>query len=328
MSQTATAVKPKIYHLLDNGKSSVEYYQRINANQRVKVENRKNDRPYLQITFTDENGVNRTIRFKLNANTPFQDEQIEKLKIPANEKFTNAEMDSLWFKNGVLVTANKLAQFFLDIHPQNEKFTGDCPDIKEKLFREYNPAAKTDNDVKAFRNRAALANKILAMDLEEAQSTLIRLNGSYYKAPEELNDCITGLVDILDAADDDQVQLMLQGGVSLEDEITILISKATQRGVLSFEEPGMENFVVKKSGTRIIPLKEIPGTLPPNDRRRLFSEFLASNDGALHLEDLRKSVAATEEKKVVVSEAIEPAPIQGVAKENVGLSTEKKGKGK
>lgn len=311
MSTTATATKPKIYHLIDNGKSSVEHYQRINANQRVRTGNRKNDRPYLQITYTDKEGMNRTIRFKLNCNTPFQDEQIEKFKIPANEKFTNAEMDLLWFKNGVLVTTNKLAQLFLDIHPQNENFLGQCPDIKEKLFREYNPQAKTDSEVKAFRNRAALANKILAMELADAQSTLIRLNGSFFKAPEELNDCITMLVDYMDQADDSEVEALLRDGISLEDEITILISKATQKGILSFEESGMENFVVKKTGGRVIPLKEISGNLPGNDRRRLFSEFLASNDGALHLEDLRKSLDAVEKQK---EEEKEPAQTKAKGK--------------
>lgn len=287
---TTTALKPKIYHLVDNGKTSVEHYQRVSANQRVRLENRKNDRPYLQITFTDKDGLNKTIRFKLNCNSPFQDEQIEKFKIPANEKFTDAEMNMPRFNNGVLVVSNVALQKFLDIHPQNEAFEGQCPDIQGKLFREYNEGNVKQNDVLAFVNRAKLATKIASLSLEDAQSMLIRLNGSFYKAPEELDDCILALVDIMDSSTDEEVIDLLRDGISLEDEITILISKATQADLISFEEPGMENFVVKKKGSQTIPLKEISKNLPSDDRRRLFSEFLGSNDGTLHLEDLRKMV--------------------------------------
>lgn len=287
---STTALKPKIYHLIDNGKTSVEHYQRVSATQRVRMENRKNDRPYLQITFTDKEGLNQTIRFKLNCNSPYQSEQIEKFKIPANEKFTDSEMGMLRFVNGVLVVSNVSAQKFLDIHPQNESFEGQCPDIQGKLFKEYNPGTEKANDVLAFKNRSALAAKIVGLSLEDAQSMLIRLNGSFYKAPEEIDDCVLALVDIMDSSTDEEVIDLLRDGVSLEDEITILISKATQAGILAFDEPGMENFVVKKKGSQAIPLKEISKNLPGDDRRRLFSEFLASNDGTLHLEDLRKMV--------------------------------------
>ncbi len=312
---TTTAVKPKIYHLLEDSNTSVEHYQRGNANQRVRLEKKKMDRPYLQLTFTDESGMNKTIRFKLNCNSPYQDEQIEKFKIPANEKFTEPERNMLWFRNGVLVVTNKLAQEFLDIHPQNESFKGDCPDEPRKLFREYNPQVKTKNDVLAFKNRSNLAAKILALDLDGAQSMLIRINGSFYKAPDELNDCIIALVDIMDNSTDEEVEDLLRDGVSLEDEITILISKATKAGILSFEEQGMENFVVKKKGSQVIPLKEISGNLPSEDRRRLFSEFLASNDGTLHLQDLRKSVDGlseqnkTDEKEPVTQNSVEEKPL-------------------
>ena len=302
---TTTAVKPrpKIYHLLEDSNTSVEHYQRVNANQRVRMEKKKMDRPYLQLTYTDEGGVNRTIRFKLNCNSPFQDEQIEKFKIPANEKFTEPERNMLWFRNGVLVVTNPLAQKFLDIHPQNESFKGDCPDEPRKLFREFNPQVKTQNDVKAFKNRSALAAKILALDLDAAQSMLIRLNGSFYKPSEDIEECVLALVDIMDTSSDEEVEDLLRDGVSLEEEVTILIAKATQKGLLSFDEPGMENFVVKKIGDRTVPLKEISANLPSDDRRRLFSEFLASNDGTLHLEDLRKMVDSASEPKLPAASA-------------------------
>lgn len=293
MSTTTSQVKPKIYHLLDNTKSSVEHYTRVNQNQRVRDDQRPNDRPFLQITYQDHEGTNRTIRFKLNCNTIFQDEQIEKLKIPANEKFTDAERNMLMFRNGVLVVTNKSAQAFLDAHPQNENFKGECPEIHGKLFKEYNPEAKTESDVKVFRRRLAAANKVAAFTtVEEAQSLLLRLYGSYYKVPGDLNDCVTQLVAFMDESDEEGIEEVLRDGKTLEDEITILIGKALQKQVISFEEPGMENFVVKKKNGNVFPLKEISATISTAERRRLFSEFLASPDGGLTLEDLRKSVGA------------------------------------
>lgn len=293
----ATAPSAKIYHLSDKSKSSVELYQRVSKTQRVRVDKRPNDRPFLQITFTDVEGLNRTIRFKLNCNTPYQDEQIEKFKIPANEKYTKAERSMLAFKNGVLVVTNKAAQKFLDIHPQNEKFAGDCPDIHGPLFVEFDPKVKVNNSVKEFKRRLEAANKIAALDLEEAQSMLVRLNGSFFKSPEELNDCIDILVEYMDECDEAGIEDILRDGATLEDEIKILINKAIAKDVLSFNEQGMENFVVKKQSGRVIPLKEISKNLHETERRRLFSEFLASNDGSLHLEDLRKIVNVDEPKK-------------------------------
>lgn len=288
MSNTATA---KIYHLTDNSKSSVEIYQRVSKNQRVRINQRPNDRPYLQVTFTDEAGVNRTIRFKLNCNTPYQDEQIERFKIPANERFTNAEREMLSFKNGVLVVTNPTAINFMDIHPQNAKFKGQCPDIKGSLFEEFDPKAKTNDSVNEFKKRLEAANKIAGLSLEEAQGMLIRLNGSFYQAPAELNDCIEILVDYMDECDAAGIEDILRDGATLEEQITILLNKAVGSGVLSFNEEGMENFVVKKQNGNVIPLKEISKNLPESERRRLFSEFLASNDGTLHLQDLRKIVS-------------------------------------
>lgn len=294
---TKNPVKPKIYHLIDNGKSSIEHYQRISKHQRVRLGVRKNDRPYLKITCTEADEVNRTLRFKLNCNSIDQAEQIEKYKIPANEKFSDAERGMLQFKNGVLVVTNKIAQQFLDRHPQNERFNGECPDVTQKLFREFVPEEKTKNEVNAFRRRLDAANKVASVSLEEGQALLIRLHGSFYKAPDDINDVIAALVAYLDEADDKGVEEVLRDGKTLQDEITILIGKALQKEVLSFEEAGMENFVVKKKGGQIIPLKEISATLGLQERKRLFAEFLASNDGVLHLEDLRKEVGATEENK-------------------------------
>lgn len=299
-TQTATKATEKtvkIYHLTDNTKTSIEHYQRVSKNQRVKIDQRPNDRPYLQITFTDESGVNKTIRFKLNCNTPFQEEQIEKFKIPANEKFTNAERRMLEIKNGVLVLTNKVAQEFMDIHPQNANFKGDCPDIQGPLFVEFDPKVKVNNSVKEFKRRLEAANKIAALELEEAQSMLVRLNGTFYTPPAELNDCIDLLIEYMDECDEAGIEDILRDGVTLEDEIKILINKAVAKDFLSFNEDGMKNFVVKKQAGRVIPLKEISGNLSETERRRLFSEFLASNDGTLHLGDLRKMVNVEEPKK-------------------------------
>lgn len=294
---SATATKAKIYHLLNDGSSTVEMYTRVNKNQRVRDKGRRDDRPYLQITFMDENQRNRTIRLKLNCDTPYQDEQIEKHKILANEKFTNAEMDACRFRNGVLLTKNPAVIKFLDLHPQNENFKGECPDVLTKLFKEFDPVSKKKEEVGEFFKRLDAANKIKNMDLDEAQSTLIRLHGSFYKTPEDLEDCILQLVDYMDAADELGLDALLREGKTLEDEIDVLIGKLTQSGILSFTEPGMENFVVKKKNSVIIPVKEISGSLSPSERKRYLAEFMASTDGRLLLEDMRKELKALGETK-------------------------------
>ena len=295
---TATPKKAaKIYHLLPNSKSSVEIYTRINGNQRVKDEDYANERPYLQVTFTDKDGYNKTIRFKLNCNTPFQEEQIEKFKIPANEKFTNPERDMLQFKNGVLYVTNQAAINFLDVHPQNAKFEGDCPDCPLKLFTEYNPQEKASNEVSLYRRRLEAMNKVMGFELPDAQDTLIRLYGTAYKAPDNLDDCVIQLVACMDDTDEQGVEELLRDGKTLEDEITILIGKLLTNGVLSFDEPNMENFIVKKKNGVALPLKELSAALGLTLRKQYFAEFLAAPEGKLLLEDLRKEVVTAKKEE-------------------------------
>jgi hypothetical protein len=291
-----TQVVPKIYHLLESPFTSVKMFQKV-GQQRVRLENKRNDRPYLQIGFMDKDGVNRVIRFKLNCNTPYQDEQIEKHKIPANAKFTPAEMNMLRFKNGVLVLTNASAQNFFDIHPQNEKFEGECTEIKSKLFKEFDPAQKKNEEVSEIIRRAEAVNKILAMSLDEMQSTLIRLYGISYKAPQDKDDCITELVKFMDNANDKGLEALLREGKTFEDEVVILIGKAMGSGLIDFNASGMENFVVKRKNGQMFPVKEISSRLPLQERKRQFTEFVMSNDGRLLLEDLRKECAVQVEAK-------------------------------
>lgn len=291
-----TKSKMKIYHLLESTKSSIESYTRVDKHTRVRDVDKPNDRPFLRATFQDEEGNNRTIRFKMNCNSIWQDEQIEKLKIPANEPFSQTERRMSQFRRGVLATSNNALIAFLDAHPQNENFKGTAEGYP-KLFKEYNPEIEKAKNITAFRTRLEAAKKISELELDEAQSMLIRMRGSFAPVPPSLDDCLTELIEILDTGTDETVDAILADGNTLEDEINILIGKALSNEIISFDEPGMENFVVMKKNGTVIPLKEIHASLGQSERKRFFADYMASTEGKLLLEDLRKSVAGLKKEE-------------------------------
>lgn len=296
---TNSQVKAKIYHLVNKGNStSAEIYTRIDRTRRVRSEDQPMYRPLMQVTYTDEKGESKTMRFKMNCPTFDQHEQIEKYKILANERFTDAERNALKFYNGALYTKNKNVQNFLDNHPENVNFKGECPDIKGPKFLEYDPVAVKRNDLANFNRRHDAYTKIRNMDLEEAQGMLIKLFGVGTKVPGELGDCILTLVDFLDAEDNDLVlDAILASGRTLEEDVTILIGILNQKGIISFDE--VPNFVVKNKLGKIMPLKEISSSLPKEERTRFLIQFLCSPDGSLTLNDLRNELKSVEVDKPV-----------------------------
>ena len=112
----------KTYILLEHTNSSANVYVQVNKDQRVRLLKRPIDHAYGQITFTDRDGKNRTIRYKSQTDEIYQDKQIKELMIPANEKFTQSERDALCFRDGVLITDIPTTQNYLDTSPQHEDF--------------------------------------------------------------------------------------------------------------------------------------------------------------------------------------------------------------
>lgn len=206
----------------------------------------------------------------------------------------------------------------MDVHPQNAKFEGECPDAPQRLFIEYNPTEKASSEVTQYKRRLQAMNKIMGFELDEAQGTLIRLFGSFHKAPDNLDDCIIQLVAYMDDTDEDGVEELLRDGKTLAEEITILIGKLLNDDVLSFDHSHMENFIVKKKNGVVIPLKELSAALGLSERKRYFAEFLAAPEGKLLLEDLRKEALPAKKE-----EKIEP-PVGGSAVDYSAMNAEEK----
>lgn len=294
----------KTYVLLPHTESTAPIYLRLNKNQRIRLTKRPVDHAYLQITCAlpvngdPERTTNRTLRLKLSSNSIFQDDQIKE-GIPANVPFTPAERKAVEFRHGVLVTKNEVVQKFLDSHPQNEAFKGQCDSIKQPLFREYIEANDVKNKNQEMRKRVEAANKILALNLDEAHNLLLKINGSFFDLPgskakteEEITaateKCQNMLMDWMDETDEAGLDRLLEDITSNDDKIKILIGKAVNKGVLSFSQNNNQ-VSLNKSG-KWVDVKMISSETPAAERERLFAEYLSSKDGELLLADITKMV--------------------------------------
>lgn len=295
----------KTYVLLDHTRPTAPVYLQVNATQRQRLDTRPVDHSFMQVTFTDREGKNRTIRLKLSTNKIYQDEQI-KDGILANEKFTQAEKDSVRFQNGVLTTGNLTVQAFLEASPQNEDFwkplpddtekkVGYCVDIQQPMYRLFDNTKEKISDNEMFKKRLKAANKINDLDLEASQALMIRLNGSFFKAPDNLLDCQLGLVAFLDDANEAALDDLIRDTITVDEKVTVLIGKAIKAGVISFD--AVPNQVVKMVGDKKVNLKEVSSEYDPEERKRIFAEFLISKDGELLLNDLNKDVKDSGKKK-------------------------------
>lgn len=295
----------KIYVLLDHTKPTAPVYLQVNATQRQRLDTRPVDHAFMQLTFTDREGKNRTIRLKHSTNKIYQDEQI-KDGILANEKFTQAEKDSVRFQNGVLTTGNLTVQAFLEASPQFEDFwkpieidgekkVGYSADVQQPLYRLFDNRKEVINENEMFKKRLKAANKIVDLDLEAAQNLMIRLNGSFFKPPTDLLDCQNALVAFLDEANEAALDDLVRDVATIDEETTVLIGKAIQAGILSFD--AVPNQVVKVTNEgKYINLKEVSSEYPMVERKRIFSEFLTSKEGKLLADDLKKDVKKKEKK--------------------------------
>lgn len=307
MSQETIDVVPqtKMYVLLEHTKSSANVYLQVSKSQRVKIDERPVDHAFNQITFMDREGKNKTIRLKLNCDEIFQDRQIKEFLIPANEKWTQEERDAVMFKYGTLVTNNPTVQKFLETSPQFDKFwepdekgrVGKCVNIKRPMYTLYNEDTKLEEESKSFAQRVAAANKIMAIkDVKEGQELMIRLNGSFFKAPDKLLKIQSELIRFLDEATPAMLDKLLSDEVTIDEKATILIGKAINMGIVSFDH--VPNEVVLMLGNKKTKtLKEISSEYSPEDRKKYFQEFLTSKEGQLMNKDIEKLVDEKEGSK-------------------------------
>lgn len=299
--QEQAAYKPKIYVLLPHTKPSAPIYQRINKDQRQRLDKRPNDSAYLKLTFTVNDGKNRTARLKLNANTIWQDEQMKpEIGIGANEPFTPAERKAVEFNYEICIANIPIVSEYLESIPQFAGWWDKNPNgySEEKALYtllDKESEAKIDNEQTKKRVRAAA--KVADLDsIEDAQNLMIRLNGKSFDPPKELYECQNQLWEFVDDADDTMLEALLKEDkdVTEDEKITILISKAITNNIISFDE--VPNQVVMKKTGKWMPVKEISSDHPLETRQQYFSDFLSSEQGKLLLVDLEKAVGAKKGK--------------------------------
>lgn len=309
----------KTYVLLDALKPTADIFVQINKEQRVRLHTLPQWDPYLQVTFLDENemqkdfdpnsptfgqmiknkkkGQNRTIRLKLNSNTPYQDEQIEREKIPANEKFTQNEYKAAKFIHNTLSTTNPAVQNYLEVYPAIEGFKGSCEDVKYACYKIYDPTVQVESENKDFLRRLEAANKIAGLKLKDAQDLLIRIYGTFYEVPTTIAAAQNALVSYMDSSDE-ALDEILKDEINLDEETQILVGRLVSKGVLSFDAvPGQ---VAKKKGNEWINLKAISNDYSIVERERYFIEFLTSEAGKLLLNDLKKEATKKEKEPELV----------------------------
>lgn len=289
------SVATKVYCLLDHMKPDVPIYQHLGNGQRVKYEKWPQYRPQLRATFMNENGENTTIRFKEQSRTIDFYEQIEKEKIPANEKFTQRERDLLNFDNGFLVTNNPIVQKYVESYPQFQGFKGTSVDMTIPIYKIYDPVKEQANKNDDIRLRLSAMNKVMSLGLEDAQGLLIRLTNSFYNIPSGIQEVQNALVALVDDYDEKGLIEVLKED-NFDDDVNILIGKAVTKGVLSFD--AIENAVARKTATgEWNAVKDIPSSYPLSERKRYFAMFITSEDGKLLLDGIKDEVEGKSDEK-------------------------------
>lgn len=289
----------KTYELLPNMDAAAPVYQTTPGGQREQVKKIPFHRPTLRQTFQNENGRSVTIRYKATCESILQSEQIEKEKIPANEPFSSSEYTDLQFRYGTLTTDNVTAQEYLEAHPEFLGFKGKRPaEIREARYKLVDAVAEAKTKNKDMRKRVGAANKVLALDLEEAQEMLIRLNGSFFETPTELEDCQNLLMEFIDDAEEAGLDAVLKNeeNTTVDEQTTVLIGKLLNQGTLSFD--AVEGKISKKDKDgKWVTVRDMSATYSPDERKRLFSDFLNSQDGKALKDDLIRDLPADSQEE-------------------------------
>lgn len=307
-------METKTYVMLDSMDASAPIYQTMQGGKRSLIRKRPFYRPLLQVTFTGEDGKNKTIRYKKNSNSIFQDEQIKE-GILANDRFTSSERNDPYFRHGTLTTNLPQLQTFLENHPENEGFSGICDGVTKafKLMDKAVEAKVTNSDLK---RRAKAAVKIFDLDLPSAQEMLIRLNGSYFKTPSPDDytgtaeekvasataECQNMLISFLDDSEEEGVDAILKENeeLNVDEKTTVLIGKLLNADLLSFSATEGKISKKDKSG-KWIEVRDMSNDYSMDEKKRLFSDFLNSDAGKNLKEDLENDLKGLDKKPKVES---------------------------
>lgn len=284
----------KTYVLLEHmNPTSNNIYIRINKDQRQPIDKLRDYRPYMQVSFTDESGKNKTIRYKSTTDEIYQDAQI-KAGILANEKFRQNEYKDLEFKNGVLMTGNETVQNYLEAYPGFYGFKGRCNDVRGAEYKVYDKVGELKISNEFAKKKVQAGAKIFAMDLEQSQNELYKIYGSSFTPSNELAENQATLIKYLDTTDE-AVDEILSEIETRDDEITVLVGKLLTNGVISFDQN--QGKVSKKKGSGWIDVKSISVEFTPSERKRIFAEFLATDSGRPLLEELKAELQSEDENE-------------------------------
>lgn len=139
--------------------------------------------------------------------------------------------------------------------------------------------------------------KILGLELKPAQRMLIRINGSYFKTSDDVEECQNMLIDFLDNADEPGLDAILKedSELNIDEQTTILIGELINQGTLSFDK--VEGKISKKIGNKWVEVRDMSSEYSMDERKRLFSDFLNSADGDTLKTDLENDLKPKTIKK-------------------------------
>jgi hypothetical protein len=293
----------KTYVLLPVMDADAPVYQKTADDQRIQVKKIPVYRPYVRMSFQDENGVGKVIRYKANAfsdGKPVIDQrvQIDKLKIEANEPFTRIEMRDLEFKHGVLLTTKLVAQEYLENYPAFEGFKGTCDEIRQPEYKLLDTEADSKLKNEDIRLRVKAASKVINLDLEQSQAMLIRLNGSFFQTPNDVVECQNMLMVFIDDAEEEGLKAVLKDEKdnTVDEKTTVLIGQLINAKLLSFEDVDGKISKKDKDG-KWITVRDMSAEYSLDERKRLFSDFLNTEDGKALKLDLENDFKAISKPK-------------------------------
>lgn len=282
--------KFKTYVLIESMNNTVPIFQRVNKDQRVPIVKRATYAPYLQLIMQDKDGISKHVRYKEGCKTFDFDEQVEKYKIPANAKYTQSEYKDRQFIDGVLVTNKKTLQDWLEMIPSFDGSENTSDEI-QVAYTIYDKSNENKIQNAATRKRAKAVDKVLNLDLEAAHALIIRLNGSFFVPPDDLDECQNMLVEFVDAAEDKGLDAVLvtDAELTIDEKTTILIGSAINAGILSFDK--VEGKISKKGKDgKFAPVRDMSSEYTLDERKRLFSDFLNTDDGKALKDDIEKDL--------------------------------------
>lgn len=276
----------KKYVIVDAIKSTAQIFAKANINDKdgIRLDTPRKLRLFMQHVFTDKNGKQQKTRLKLGASSIFMDKQIKEDQIPANDQYTDAERNALYLVNGVMVCADEFINAFLheDNNPQREEFTGRNRGNLSPIFKELDEVAIADDENKFIFDTARALTKIFSMNLTEVQSLVALLFGSSYPTPTRIKDCQNICAKALEG-NEERINLVLNGEWGKDGDITVLLNKALNKGIISFDSK--PDFVQIKRGNDWVDAKMVVAETYEG-AEALFRQHLASPEGELLRKDI------------------------------------------